>query len=132
ALEGALDEAALAGGLAAVEILELGNEGERGHAVGLGEGQSALEARRRIADPLVLVDHAVAIDDALGRHDLEKDAVGGILLPVGPLHDVVPAAADAEVELADRVGKALRAPPAAEVERIGEHLPDQRARRVEA
>ena len=58
-----------------------------------------------------IIAAAVAINDALRRHDLfEGDAVL-IVAAIGPVHDKTPNAAGPEIETVSGRGKAERSPP---------------------
>ena len=80
---------------------------------------------------LDVVAAAVAVDDALGRHDLiESDAVL-IIAAVGAMHDEAPDAARTELETRRRGGEAVRSPPLRQMLCIGPDRKHQFARRVE-
>jgi hypothetical protein len=80
---------------------------------------------------LDVVAAAVAVDDALRRHDLlEGDAVL-IVAAVGPVHDETPDAARAHLEAVRRGGEAVRPPPLRQVFGIGPQRENQIARRSE-
>src|SRR5580692_6049391 len=80
---------------------------------------------------LDVVAAAVAVDDALGRHDLiEGDAVL-IIAAVGAVHDEAPDAARPEFEARRRGGEAVRPPPLRQMLGIGPHRKHQLARRIE-
>src|SRR5580692_3672246 len=80
---------------------------------------------------LDVVTATVAVDDALGRHDLiEGDAVL-IIAAVGAVHDEAPDAARPELEARRRGGEAVRSPPLRQMLCIGPHRKHQLARRVE-
>lgn len=132
ALERAFAEAAAHDGILVGGGVEIGVQREAGAVAGHGlEGDDADETWRRVVAENLIGGGGVAVDDAFGRGDFDEDAVGGEIAAVGRAHHVVPAAAFAEIELDDRVGEAFRAPPAAQVIGVGEHLPDELARRIE-
>src|SRR6266545_4753646 len=70
-------------------------------------------------------------DDALVPDDLAVHAVERIVLAVGPAHHEAVRAPGAEVHLAAGQREAFRAPPFADVLRLGPQLPHELARRVE-
>src|SRR5882762_1398002 len=111
---------------------------EAGHARrrGLPHGQlrlAALVGERHGGDELVArqVVQDRSEDDALVPHDLAVHAVKRIVLAVGPAHHVAVRAPGAEVHLAPGQREAFRAPPFADVLRLGPQLPHELARRVE-
>ena len=107
------------------------------------DGKSPRQVMRVRAAAQILEDHglaelhrldivaaAMAIDDALGRHDLlEGDAVL-IIAAVGAVHDEAPDAARAKLEARRRGGEAVRPPPLRQMFCIGPHRKYQLARRV--
>src|SRR5580692_1960629 len=112
----------------------------------------ALGCRREVAAPgdagaaaaQILEDHglaelhrldvvaaAVAVDDALGRHDLiEGDAVL-IIAAVRAVHDETPDAARPELKARRRGGETVRPPPLRQMFCIGPRRKHQLARRIE-
>src|SRR6266849_925706 len=111
---------------------------EAGHARrrGLPHGQlrlAALVGERHGGDELVAgeVVQDRGEDDALVPDDLAVHAVERVVLAVGPAHHVAVRAPGAEVHLAAGQREAFRAPPFADVLRLGPQLPHELARRVE-
>src|SRR6266542_3818498 len=98
-----LDLVAFGGGL------EEHAKGEPGLAGKLGEGRRDLKGG---------TGHVLE-DNPLGLHDLHKHALVLIVSAVGTVHDEPPDPAPPHVELLKRARKALRAPPAREMIRVG-------------
>src|SRR4029077_7010254 len=79
---------------------------------------------------LDVIAAAVAVDDALGRHDLfEGDAVL-IVASGGAVHDEAPDATRPELEARRRGGKTVRSPPLRQMLCVGPQRKHQLARRV--
>src|ERR1700685_2154204 len=115
------------------------------HAIALGRGRELAAPGDAGALAAQILEHhglpelhrldvvaaTVAVDDALGRHDLiEGDAVL-IIAAVRAVHDETPDAALAELEARRRGGETVRSPPLRQMFCIGPRRKHQLARRVE-
>src|SRR6202042_701032 len=73
----------------------------------------------------------VAVDDALGRHDLVEDDAVLIIAAVRAVHDEAPDAARPELEARRGGGETVRPPPLRQMLWIGPRREHQLARRIE-
>src|SRR4029077_6133438 len=78
-----------------------------------------------------VVAAAMAVHDALGRHDLFKAYAVLIIASVGAVHDEAPHGALAEIETVRGRGEAVRSPPLRQMLGVGKGRKDQIARRIE-
>src|SRR4051794_19333568 len=93
ALERAFAEAAAGDGFLVGGGIEIGLESEARAAAGQRfEHDDAEEARRRVVTERGRLDLAVAVNDAIGRRDLDELAVRRVVAAVGAAHHVIPAA----------------------------------------
>src|SRR5260370_7915529 len=77
------------------------------------------------------VHGVVGKEEALRRHDFAKLALQRIDVSVGTAHMDADRAADANIDLANRIGEPLGSPPLRELTGIRPSPEDRRARRVE-
>src|SRR5271169_566622 len=103
-------------------------QGQRDPAAFLREGNGREPFRDVIA---VAVQRVVCENKPLRRYDLADLAVHRIDGAIGRAHVDADGAADACIELADRIGKAFRPPPLCQRRGIGPGRKHPRARRVE-
>ena len=81
---------------------------------------------------ILLINREIAEDELFRRRDLFEDAAHRIVRPVRAAHHNLERAANAKIDVANRIGETPGPPPLGEMFRIGPGPPDERARRLEA